>query len=54
METYTAMRHFADSWGLLAMTLFFIGAVIFVFRPSAKTLADEAAQIPLQDEMKDD
>ncbi|RVL98321.1 CcoQ/FixQ family Cbb3-type cytochrome c oxidase assembly chaperone, partial [Sinorhizobium meliloti] len=21
METYTAMRHFADSWGLLAMTL---------------------------------
>ncbi|MQV03990.1 CcoQ/FixQ family Cbb3-type cytochrome c oxidase assembly chaperone, partial [Sinorhizobium meliloti] len=19
METYTAMRHFADSWGLLAM-----------------------------------
>ncbi len=22
METYTAMRHFADSWGLLAMTCF--------------------------------
>ncbi|MQW35964.1 CcoQ/FixQ family Cbb3-type cytochrome c oxidase assembly chaperone, partial [Sinorhizobium meliloti] len=27
METYTAMRHFADSWGLLAMTLFFLGVV---------------------------
>ncbi|MDX0322292.1 CcoQ/FixQ family Cbb3-type cytochrome c oxidase assembly chaperone, partial [Sinorhizobium meliloti] len=25
METYTAMRHFADSWGLLAMALFFLG-----------------------------
>lgn len=30
METYTALRHFADSWGLLGMTLFFIGAVIRV------------------------
>ncbi len=33
METYTAMRHFADSWGLLAMTLFFLGVVFFIFRP---------------------
>lgn len=54
METYTALRHFADSWVLLAMTLFFIGAIIFVFRPSAKSMADEAARIPLKDEMKDD
>ena len=50
METYTAMRHFADSWGLLAMTLFFIGAALFVFRPGSKTLADDAARIPLEDD----
>ena len=50
METYTAMRHFADSWGLLGMTLFFIGAVIFAFRPGSRKLADEAARIPLEDE----
>lgn len=50
METYTAMRHFADSWGMLAMLLFFVGSVLFVFRPGAKTLADEAASIPLKED----
>jgi cytochrome c oxidase cbb3-type subunit 4 len=44
------MRHFADSWGLLAMTLFFIGAVLFTLRPGAKKAADEAADIPLKDD----
>ncbi|MDX3804978.1 cbb3-type cytochrome c oxidase subunit 3 [Bosea thiooxidans] len=50
MEIYTAMRHFADSWGLLAMALFFIGAVMFAFRPGSRAMADEAARIPLQDD----
>jgi cytochrome c oxidase cbb3-type subunit 4 len=50
METYTMMRHFADSWGLLAMALFFVGAIGFVFRPGAKKLADEAASIPLKED----
>lgn len=50
METYTALRQFADSWVLLAMALFFIGAIVFVFRPSAKHLSDEAAQIPLRED----
>lgn len=50
METYTALRHFADSWGLLGMTLFFLGIVIFAFRPGSKRLADEAAQIPLKED----
>lgn len=50
METYTALRHFADSWGLLAMALFFIGVILFVFRPGSKVTADEAARIPLKDE----
>ncbi|MBB5752712.1 cbb3-type cytochrome c oxidase subunit 3 [Prosthecomicrobium pneumaticum] len=50
METYTAMRHFADSWGLLAMALFFIGAVVFVYRPGGRKQADQAARIPLEDD----
>jgi len=50
METYTAMRNFADSWGLLAMALFFIGMALFVFRPGSRSVADEAAQIPLRDD----
>ncbi|MBP2238910.1 cytochrome c oxidase cbb3-type subunit 4 [Sinorhizobium kostiense] len=50
METYTAMRHFADSWGLLAMTLFFLGVVLFIFRPSAKKAAARASAIPLKED----
>ena len=50
METYTAMRHFADSWGLLAMALFFAGVVVFTLRPGSKTAADDAASIPLKED----
>jgi cytochrome c oxidase cbb3-type subunit 4 len=50
MDTYTALREFADSWGLLAMTLFFLGVVVFAFRPGSRKTADEAARIPLEDE----
>lgn len=47
---YNWMRTFADSWGLLAMAVFFIGALLFAFRPGSKTLADEAADIPFKDD----
>jgi cytochrome c oxidase cbb3-type subunit IV len=50
METYTAMRHFADSWALLAMTLFFLAIVAFIFRPGARSAADRAAEIPLKED----
>ncbi|MFE0013228.1 CcoQ/FixQ family Cbb3-type cytochrome c oxidase assembly chaperone [Mesorhizobium sp. NPDC059054] len=50
METYTAMRHFADSWGLLGMTVFFVGVVLFTLRPGSKTHADAAARIPFEDD----
>jgi len=50
METYTAMRQFADSWGLLAMALFFVGALAFTLRPGGKKSADQAAQIPLKED----
>lgn len=54
METYTAMRQFADSWALLAMTVFFIGVVIFAFRPGSRAQARDAASIPLKDDSRDD
>ena len=50
METYNAMRHFADSWGLLFMALFFVGVVLFAFRPGSRRHAQEAAQIPLKED----
>ena len=48
METYDAMRRFADSWALLAMMIFFIGAVIWAFRPGGRKSADDAANIPFK------
>lgn len=50
METYTAMRAFADSWALLIMTLFFVGVVIFAFRPGSRSAATRAADIPFKDD----
>lgn len=50
METYTAMRHFADSWGLLAMTLFFVKRRRFHPSPGSKKAADDAASIPLKED----
>ncbi len=53
MELYTIMRHFADSWGLLAMMLFFIGAIAILFRPGANAMHKNAASIPLRDDTPD-
>ena len=50
METYTAMRHFADSWGLVFMFVVFVGVVLFMFRPGGKAAAERAAQIPLKED----
>lgn len=50
METYTAMRQFADSWALLAMTLFFLAVVVFTFRPGGCKAAKAAAEIPLKED----
>lgn len=44
METgYTALRHFADSWGLVLMVVVFLAVVVWVFRPGARKAQDEAA-----------
>lgn len=48
--TYDTLRAFADSWMLLAMFLFFLGMVLWVFRPGAKALSEEAARIPLDED----
>ncbi len=50
METYSILRQFADSWGLLVMVLFFVGVVIYALRPGAKKMHDDSAQIPFRNE----
>ena len=50
MSTYEIMRHFADSWGLLGLTLVFLFVVAFVFRAGSRSHYDHAARIPLDDD----
>ena len=46
---YHAMRAFADSWGLLALFVYFIAAVSFALRPRAKSIHKDAADIPFRE-----
>jgi len=50
METYSWMREFADSWMLLAMTLFFLGVVVWAFRPGSRKTHLETANIPFRND----
>lgn len=45
METYSFLRHLADSWFLLAMTAFFVGAILWVFRPGSRKSHQDAAEL---------
>ena len=47
------MRHFADSWGLLVMVVFFAAVAVFVFRPGSRRHYDNAAKIPLDNGPED-
>lgn len=51
MDTYSFLREFADSWFLLAMFAFFIGVGIWAFWPGQRAARQEAAEIPLRDEV---
>lgn len=50
MELYTALRQFADSWALLALFLFFIGVVVWAFRPGSARVHRDIANIPFRHE----
>ena len=44
METYSFLRGLADSWALLVLVLFFVGVVLFVFRPGSRRKHRDAAE----------
>ena len=52
METYSFLRQFADSWMLLALFAFFIGVVVWVFRPGGTKAYENPANIPFRHEDK--
>ena len=52
METYTLLRTFADSWHLLFMFLFFIGAFLFILRPGANQKHRDSANMIFRNDDK--
>ncbi len=53
MELYDSMRKFADSWGLVGISIVFFLAVASVLRPGARERARDAGEIPLRDDDED-
>ncbi len=52
METYSFLREFADSWMLMVLFAFFIGVILFVFRPGSSKIDRDIAEIPFRHEDK--
>ncbi len=50
MDTYSLLREIADSWVLLAMFTFFMGVIIWAFRPGSRRVHEDTASIPFRNE----
>ena len=48
MEEYTFLRQLADSWALLALFVFFVGIIFWVFRPGSGATYRDTANIPFR------
>lgn len=49
-STYDFLRHLADSWGLLAMTVVWIAFALWPFRPGAREQNARAATMIFEDQ----
>jgi cytochrome c oxidase cbb3-type subunit IV len=52
MDTYSFLRELADSWALLALTLAFLGVILWALRPGANALHRDAAASIFRNEKK--
>ena len=50
MSDYDTLRHFADSYGLIATMFLFVALCAWPFRPGAKDRNNEAAHSILKDQ----
>ena len=48
MELYTLLRQFADSWHLLFLFVFFLGVILWAFRPGSNRAHRDCADIPFR------
>jgi len=51
---YDFLREFADSWGMLAMLVIFLGIAVYAFRPGTKKLYEDISDIPFRNEELED
>ncbi len=47
---YETLRIFADSWGLVYLTVVFVAVVLWAFRPGGKKHYEDAANIPFKED----
>jgi cytochrome c oxidase cbb3-type subunit IV len=52
--SYEALRHFADSWGLLLLTLVFLIVLVWINRPGSRDLYRSQAEIPFKHDKERD
>ncbi|WP_342070042.1 cbb3-type cytochrome c oxidase subunit 3 [Yoonia algicola] len=50
MDKYSLLREIADSWVLLAMFIFFLGVIVWAFRPGSRKVHQDTASIPFRNE----
>jgi cytochrome c oxidase cbb3-type subunit 4 len=48
MSTYELLREFAASWAMLALFVFFIGVVLWAYRPGTRKMHEDIANIPFR------
>jgi len=49
---YHIFREFADSWFLIFLFVFFLGIVVWVFRPGSRKTYEDTSDIPSRHEDK--
>ncbi|WP_340589155.1 cbb3-type cytochrome c oxidase subunit 3 [Erythrobacter alti] len=49
-STYEVLRQIADSWGLLAMLVLWLGFGLWAFRPGVRRHHEDAANMIFKDE----
>ncbi len=52
-DTYTLLRHFADSWMLLALFGVFSGVILWAYRPGSREIHDDAARAIFREDAAD-
>ena len=50
MDTYSFLRQLADSWALLALTLTFLGVILWALRPGSNAIHRDAANAIFRNE----